>query len=84
MNSDSLIDGVPNVPDICCAYLPVGVREIVAECIEDYCGKGASGLLSQRPDTFKTAPLWDDAGVCPPPEIALVIELLHRAFLQDE
>ena len=56
----------------------------MAECIDDYCGKGACSLLSQRPDTFKTAPLWDDAGVCPPPEIALVIELLHRAFLQDE
>ncbi|WFN34235.1 hypothetical protein L1S32_10365 [Methanogenium sp. S4BF] len=82
MNDNSLCAGQPSYQNGCPGYLSDEIRKMVAGCIDEYCGEGASLMIFQSPETFGTAPLWEDAGISPPQEIALLIELLHRASLR--
>ena len=78
MNTNSLCS-VAQTPEDYCIVLPDQVRAMVAACIEEYCGEGAVELLSASPASFVTAALWEESGVSPPQEVALLVELLHRA-----
>lgn len=64
--------------------MPEHVWVMVAACIGEYCGEDAVALLSASPESFDTAALWKESGVSPPQEMALLVELLHRASQGSE
>ena len=84
MNVNSLCPFRPSDLAGCGVVVSPDARDILAECIDEYCGDGASRLLFQPQEEFATAPLWEEAGIAVPPEVALLVELLHRASQRGE
>lgn len=74
----------PTPSAVCDGFLSPDVIKILTECITEYCGDDACSLIFQPQDTFSTASFWIEAGFSAPWEIALLVELLHRASQWSE